>query len=180
VGWGSGGGVFTASTLPWGNVSAVTVQTSESMGREPDQRVGAQDVVIADLEDGETAEQRDLAEVWAAGVEDVVKRGIVRIEEKVPPDPQRPPVVDDETEHGREAVRCRVVPRVDTQPGYRTSESFEYEGGFVVLHVADAATGDDLWVAWAQAKVEAARGPGCHARPVAPPEVSLRLRGRRI
>jgi hypothetical protein len=42
------------------------------------------------------------------------------------------------------------------EAGYRTSESFEYEGGSVVLHVVDAATGDDLWVAWAQANVEAA------------------------
>jgi len=42
------------------------------------------------------------------------------------------------------------------EAGYRSTESFVYEGGSVVLHVEDARTGDDVWVAWAQGNVESA------------------------
>ena len=42
------------------------------------------------------------------------------------------------------------------EAGYRATESFVYEGGSVVLHVEDARTGDDVWVAWAQGSVEPA------------------------
>jgi hypothetical protein len=42
------------------------------------------------------------------------------------------------------------------EEGYRSSETFVYEGGSVVLHVVDTRTGNDAWVAWAQANVEPA------------------------
>jgi hypothetical protein len=40
--------------------------------------------------------------------------------------------------------------------GVATSETEIYEGGSVVLHIVDAQTGDDVWVAWAQANIEPA------------------------
>lgn len=42
------------------------------------------------------------------------------------------------------------------EAGYRSTESFVYEGGSVVLHVVDARTHADVWVAWAQGNVEPA------------------------
>jgi hypothetical protein len=42
------------------------------------------------------------------------------------------------------------------ESGYRSSETIVYEGGSVVLHIEDARTHDDVWVAWAQANVEPA------------------------
>lgn len=44
---------------------------------------------------------------------------------------------------------------VDEQ-GIRRSETEIYEGGSVVLHIVDARTGEDRWVAWAQANIEPA------------------------
>lgn len=44
---------------------------------------------------------------------------------------------------------------VDEQ-GVRRAETEIYEGGSVVLHIVDARTGDDRWVAWAQANIEPA------------------------
>jgi hypothetical protein len=40
--------------------------------------------------------------------------------------------------------------------GATTTESYVYEGGSVVMHIEDARTGEDVWVAWAQANVEPA------------------------
>ena len=40
--------------------------------------------------------------------------------------------------------------------GDTSSETYVYEGGSVVLHVENARTGEDVWVAWAQANVEPA------------------------
>jgi hypothetical protein len=40
--------------------------------------------------------------------------------------------------------------------GVRTQETEIYEGGSVVLHIVDARTGQDRWVAWAQANIEPA------------------------
>ncbi|HUP52765.1 MAG TPA: DUF4136 domain-containing protein [Longimicrobiales bacterium] len=42
------------------------------------------------------------------------------------------------------------------ESGIRTSETEAYEGASVVLHIVDARTGEDRWVAWAQANVEPA------------------------
>lgn len=42
------------------------------------------------------------------------------------------------------------------ESGERSSETFIYEGGSVVLHIVDARSGDDVWVAWAQANIEPA------------------------
>jgi hypothetical protein len=42
------------------------------------------------------------------------------------------------------------------EAGYESSETVVYEGGSIVLHLVDARTGDDAWVAWAQANVEPA------------------------
>jgi len=40
--------------------------------------------------------------------------------------------------------------------GMRSQETVIYEGASVVLHIVDARTGQDRWVAWAQANVEPA------------------------
>jgi hypothetical protein len=40
--------------------------------------------------------------------------------------------------------------------GYQSTETYVYEGGSVVLHIVDARTESDAWVAWAQANVEPA------------------------
>ena len=40
--------------------------------------------------------------------------------------------------------------------GVSTTETYVYEGGSLVVHVVDARTGDDVWVAWGQANVEPA------------------------
>jgi hypothetical protein len=42
------------------------------------------------------------------------------------------------------------------ESGVRTSETEVYEGASVVLHIVDARTGEDRWVAWGQANVEPA------------------------
>jgi hypothetical protein len=53
---------------------------------------------------------------------------------------------------------------VDEQ-GIRSSEIEVYEGGSIVLHIVDARTDEDRWVAWAQANVEPAlTGPGAMTR----------------
>ena len=53
---------------------------------------------------------------------------------------------------------------VDEQ-GVRRSEVEVYEGGSVVLHLVDARTGEDRWVAWAQANVAPAlTSPGAMTR----------------
>lgn len=40
--------------------------------------------------------------------------------------------------------------------GNARSETYVYEGGSVVMHIESARTGNDVWVAWAQANVEPA------------------------
>lgn len=40
--------------------------------------------------------------------------------------------------------------------GATTVETSIYEGGSLVLHIEDAGTGEDVWVAWGQANVEPA------------------------
>ena len=45
---------------------------------------------------------------------------------------------------------------VTDESGGRAIETEVYEGGAVVLHIVDAESGEDLWVAWAQANVESA------------------------
>ncbi len=40
--------------------------------------------------------------------------------------------------------------------GQTTMETSVYESGSLVLHLVDARTGDDLWLAWGQANVEPA------------------------
>lgn len=40
--------------------------------------------------------------------------------------------------------------------GATVTETEVYEGGSLVLHIVDAHTGDDVWVAWGQANVEPA------------------------
>lgn len=40
--------------------------------------------------------------------------------------------------------------------GDPTTETYVYEGGSLVLHIVDAETGEDVWVAWGQANVEPA------------------------
>ncbi|MGE0161092.1 MAG: DUF4136 domain-containing protein [Gemmatimonadales bacterium] len=42
------------------------------------------------------------------------------------------------------------------EAGYESTETIVYEGGSLVLHIVDARTGEDAWVAWAQANVEPA------------------------
>jgi hypothetical protein len=42
------------------------------------------------------------------------------------------------------------------QEGNRSSETYVYEGGSVVLHIVDTRDASDAWVAWAQANVEPA------------------------
>jgi hypothetical protein len=42
------------------------------------------------------------------------------------------------------------------EAGIRETEVEVYEGGSVVVHIVDARSGDDLWVAWAQANIEPA------------------------
>jgi hypothetical protein len=42
------------------------------------------------------------------------------------------------------------------ESGVRSTETELYEGASVVLHIVDARTGEDRWVAWAQANVEPA------------------------
>lgn len=37
-----------------------------------------------------------------------------------------------------------------------STEQYVYEGASLVLHIVDAHTGDDVWVAWAEANVEPA------------------------
>lgn len=46
------------------------------------------------------------------------------------------------------------------EAGYTRTEVFSYEEGTIVLHIVDARTGSDVWVAWAQANIEPAfHGP---------------------
>ena len=45
---------------------------------------------------------------------------------------------------------------VTDELGNRRSEIEIYEGGSVVLHIVDARTGEDRWVAWGQANIEPA------------------------
>jgi len=42
------------------------------------------------------------------------------------------------------------------EAGLSRMESYAYEGGSLVVHIVDARTGDDVWVAWAEANVEPA------------------------
>lgn len=42
------------------------------------------------------------------------------------------------------------------EAGVRTVETELFEGGSLVLHIVDARTHEDVWVAWAQANVEPA------------------------
>ena len=42
------------------------------------------------------------------------------------------------------------------EAGARSFETEVYEGGSIVLHVTDTRTGQDVWVAWAQANIEPA------------------------
>jgi len=42
------------------------------------------------------------------------------------------------------------------ESGYASSDTTIYEGGSVVLHIEDARTHQDVWVAWAQANIEPA------------------------
>lgn len=42
------------------------------------------------------------------------------------------------------------------EAGATSFETEVYEGGSVVLHVSDTRTGEDVWVAWAQANIEPA------------------------
>jgi hypothetical protein len=44
------------------------------------------------------------------------------------------------------------------ESGYPNSETIVYEGGSIVLHLEDAQTHEDVWVAWAQANIEPALG----------------------
>jgi len=44
----------------------------------------------------------------------------------------------------------------EDEAGERTSQTYVYEGGSIVLHLTDAGSGGDVWVAWAEANVEAA------------------------
>jgi hypothetical protein len=37
-----------------------------------------------------------------------------------------------------------------------STETYVYEGGSLVIHIVDARTSDDVWVAWGQANVEPA------------------------
>lgn len=44
--------------------------------------------------------------------------------------------------------------------GYETTEVYRYEAGTVMVHIVDARTRSNLWLAWAQADIEQAlRGP---------------------
>jgi hypothetical protein len=45
---------------------------------------------------------------------------------------------------------------VTDDQGYQSVESDVYEGGTVVVHIVNAQTGEDVWVGWAQANIEAA------------------------
>jgi hypothetical protein len=50
--------------------------------------------------------------------------------------------------------------QVVDESGYETTEVFTYEEGTVMLHILDAETRSNVWLAWAQADVEQAlRGP---------------------
>jgi len=40
--------------------------------------------------------------------------------------------------------------------GEASTETYVYEGGSLVVHIVDARTGDDVWVAWGEANVEPA------------------------
>jgi len=40
--------------------------------------------------------------------------------------------------------------------GNSRTESYVYEGGWLVVHIVDARTDEDVWVAWAQGNVEPA------------------------
>lgn len=42
------------------------------------------------------------------------------------------------------------------EAGVSTTETYVYEGGSLVVHIVNARTGDDVWVAWAEANVEPA------------------------
>ena len=42
------------------------------------------------------------------------------------------------------------------EAGVTSVETFAYEGGSVVIHIVDARTSEDVWVAWAQANIEPA------------------------
>ncbi|MDH3207167.1 MAG: DUF4136 domain-containing protein [Gemmatimonadota bacterium] len=51
------------------------------------------------------------------------------------------------------------------EAGVSSTESYVYEGGSLVVHIVDARTGDDAWVAWAEASVQPAfRGPDAMRR----------------
>jgi hypothetical protein len=42
------------------------------------------------------------------------------------------------------------------EAGVSSMETYVYEGGSLVVHIVNARTGDDVWVAWAEANVEPA------------------------
>ena len=51
------------------------------------------------------------------------------------------------------------------EAGMSTTETYTYEGAGLVVHIVDARTGEDMWVAWAEASVEPAfRSPDAMSR----------------
>jgi len=46
-----------------------------------------------------------------------------------------------------------MVEEVIDEEGYSRTEVYSYEEGTIVVHIVDARTGDDSWVAWGQANV---------------------------
>lgn len=53
-----------------------------------------------------------------------------------------------------------MVDEIIDEQGLSRTEVYTYEQGTVVVHITDARTGEDVWVAWAQANIEPAlRGP---------------------
>lgn len=62
--------------------------------------------------------------------------------------------------HHLTLVDHEMVEEIIDEEGYAREEVYSYEQGTVVVHIVNARTGGNFWIAWGQANVEPAlRGP---------------------